>query len=205
MDFKRYSDLLILQFKTQFNKKFLEIITQLFIEQVNNIILQFKIQLNIEQATVGNLDLIGDLIGLKRNFYKGIVLDDETYRFFLKMKITQNKCFYNCYDLKNFLYFYFKDDLRLVDNHNMSVDYYVKNLSPQILDVIKNYKNQVLSAPAGVLIEVITPMDENLVCFLDIKREEEIKPEQLLQVVFFNDVPNFDLIDGRLLDIDIIF
>ena len=85
MDFKRYSDLLILQFKTNFNKKFLEIITQLFIEQVNNIVLKFKIELNIEKATLGNLDLIGQLIGIARNFYKGIVLDDETYRFFIKM------------------------------------------------------------------------------------------------------------------------
>lgn len=205
MDFKRYSDLLILQFKTNFNKKFLEIITQLFIEQVNNIVLKFKIELNIEKATLGNLDLIGQLIGLTRNFYKGIVLDDETYRFFIKMQIAKNKCFYNCYDLKNFLYYYFQDSLRLVDNHNMSVDYYVKDLSPQILDIIKNYKNEVLSAPAGVLIEVITPLEQDLCCILDIKNSEEIKPEQLLDLCFWNDVPDFDLIDGRLLDIDIIF
>ena len=75
-------------------EKFLEIITQLFIEQVNNIVLKFKIELNIEKATLGNLDLIGQLIGITRNFYKGIVLDDETYRFFIKMQIAKNKCFY---------------------------------------------------------------------------------------------------------------
>ena len=87
----------------------------------------------------------------------------------------------------------------------MSVDYYVKDLSPQILDIIKNYKNEVLSAPAGVLIEVITPLEQDLCCILDIKNSEEIKPEQLLDLCFWNDVPDFDLIDGRLLDIDIIF
>ena len=63
-------------------------------------------------------------------------------------------------------------------------------------------KDEFLPAPAGVRIEVIKPLTEKLFCFLDIKNIIEIKNYE--RIVFLNDVDS-ELIDGRMLDIDIIF
>ena len=202
MDFKRYSKLLIIQYQNDFNRKFIEIITRLFIEQVNNIVLKFKVNFNLNTAEGVQLDLIGALVGLPRDLNRGTIVNDTIYRFLLYLKILKNSVAYNNLDFKDFFYYFFTDKLIFVDNHNMSVDFFINDVEPEIIDILVSDKDEFLPAPAGVRIEVIKPLTEKLFCFLDIKNIIEIKNYE--RIVFLNDVDS-ELIDGRMLDIDIIF
>ena len=202
MDFKRYSKLLIIQYQNDFNRKFIEIITRLFIEQVNNIVLKFKVNFNLNTAEGVQLDLIGALVGLPRDLNRGTIVNDTIYRFLLYLKILKNSVAYNNLDFKDFLYYFFTDKVIFVDNHNMSVDFFINDVEPEIIDILVSDKDEFLPAPAGVRIEVIKPLTEKLFCFLDIKNIIEIKNYE--RIVFLNDVDS-ELIDGRMLDIDIIF
>ena len=202
MDFKRYSKLLIIQYQNDFNRKFIEIITRLFIEQVNNIVLKFKVNFNLNTAEGVQLDLIGALVGLPRDLNRGTIVNDTIYRFLLYLKILKNSVAYNNLDFKDFFYYFFTDKVVFVDNHNMSVDFFINDVEPEIIDILVSDKDEFLPAPAGVRIEVIKPLTEKLFCFLDIKNIIEIKNYE--RIVFLNDVDS-ELIDGRMLDIDIIF
>ena len=202
MDFKRYSKLLIIQYQNDFNRKFIEIITRLFIEQVNNIVLKFKVNFNLNTAEGVQLDLIGALVGLPRDLNRGTIVNDTIYRFLLYLKILKNSVAYNNLDFKDFFYYFFTDKVIFVDNHNMSVDFFINDVEPEIVDILVSDKDEFLPAPAGVRIEVIKPLTEKLFCFLDIKNIIEIKNYE--RIVFLNDVDS-ELIDGRMLDIDIIF
>lgn len=202
MDFKRYSKLLIIQYQNDFNRKFIEIITRLFIEQVNNIVLKFKVNFNLNTAEGIQLDLIGALVGLPRDLNRGTIVNDTIYRFLLYLKILKNSVAYNNLDFKDFFYYFFTDKVIFVDNHNMSVDFFINDVEPEIVDILVSDKDEFLPAPAGVRIEVIKPLTEKLFCFLDIKNIIEIKNYE--RIVFLNDVDS-ELIDGRMLDIDIIF
>ena len=202
MDFKRYSKLLIIQYQNDFNRKFIEIITRLFIEQVNNIVLKFKVNFNLNTAEGVQLDLIGALVGLPRDLNRGTIVNDTIYRFLLYLKILKNSVAYNNLDFKDFFYYFFTDKVIFVDNHNMSVDFFNNDVEPEIIDILVSDKDEFLPAPAGVRIEVIKPLTEKLFCFLDIKNIIEIKNYE--RIVFLNDVDS-ELIDGRMLDIDIIF
>lgn len=202
MDFKRYSKLLIIQYQNDFNRKFIEIITRLFIEQVNNIVLKFKVNFNLNTAEGVQLDLIGALVGLPRDLNRGTIVNDTIYRFLLYLKILKNSVAYNNLDFKDFFYYFFTDKVIFVDNHNMSVDFFINDVEPEIIDILVSDKDEFLPAPAGVRIEVIKPLTEKLFCFLDIKNIIEIKNYE--RIVFLNDVDS-ELIDGRMLDIDIIF
>lgn len=202
MDFKRYSKLLIIQYQNDFNRKFIEIITRLFIEQVNNIVLKFKVNFNLNTTEGVQLDLIGALVGLPRDLNRGTIVNDTIYRFLLYLKILKNSVTYNNLDFKDFFYYFFTDKVVFVDNHNMSVDFFINDVEPEIIDILVSDKDEFLPAPAGVRIEVIKPLTEKLFCFLDIKNIIEIKNYE--RIVFLNDVDS-ELIDGRMLDIDIIF
>lgn len=202
MDFKRYSKLLIIQYQNDFNRKFIEILTQLFIEQVVNIVLKYKTNFNLDKAEGIQLDLLGALIGLPRDLNRGAVINDNTYRFLIYLKILKNSVNYNDLEFKEAFFFIFKKDIIFVDNHNMSVDFFFINIEEELFNILISDKDEFLPAPAGVRIEGIKPLDMPIFCFLDIKNESQIKEYE--RIVFFNDV-NSELIDGLVLDIDIIF
>ena len=157
MDFKRYSKLLIIQYQNDFNRKFIEIITRLFIEQVNNIVLKFKVNFNLNTAEGVQLDLIGALVGLPRDLNRGTIVNDTIYRFLLYLKILKNSVAYNNLDFKDFFYYFFTDKVIFVDNHNMSVDFFINDVEPEIIDILVCDKDEFLPAPAGVRIEVKKP------------------------------------------------
>lgn len=162
MEVKRYSNLIIFQYKTDININTIELIANPFCKLTNNILLQLNDAFNINTAIGQQLDILGQYIGLKRNI-DGIILDDNNYRFFLKLRIIRNKNNHNDYDIKEKLNNLFNGSVILFDNRDMTIDYLIlQPIDPIIENILKNNKD-FLPAPAGVGTKLIINAPDNYI------------------------------------------
>ncbi len=108
--------------------------------------------IDLDTATGDYLTKIGSIVGIKRT--EPIFNDDETYRFFVKLKIAQNtaSAFLTTDTgdgIQDVIKFAFGDMAYVVDNKDMSIDLYISNEFN--LDVLRTIFNlRLLPKPQGV-------------------------------------------------------
>lgn len=80
-------------------------------------------------------------------------LNDNDFRFLLKLKAAQNNCDHSGYAIDEILYTFFKTDLFYIDNKNMTMTYFVSDKYIKLLPVMK--QKNLLLRPMGVGIESV--------------------------------------------------
>ena len=114
-----YRNLLILQYRSQPTAlDTVEAFVDPFI--VAELIDDVKNGYDIDTAVGAQLDAIGKYVGVRRG---GI--DDEDYRFFLRLKIIQNTGNHSGDSVNSLLFNIFGGDVYVDDNANMTITYYV--------------------------------------------------------------------------------
>lgn len=109
-------------------------------------------QYDIDQATGKTLDLIGALVGIKRT--EPEFNDDDTYRFFIKVKIAKNTSSafmvsQNKTGLQDAIRFAFDNNAYIVDKKNMSLDLYIsEEISLNTIELL--FRLNLLPKPQGV-------------------------------------------------------
>jgi len=90
-------------------------------------------------------------------------LDDDDYRFLLKLKIVQNNIDHTNKSIVDNLYKFFSTDLFCMDNQDMSMTYFVKPASLELVKIA--LEKEVLPKPMGVDINSLIVRDENIFYF----------------------------------------
>lgn len=155
----RYSKLLIFQYQKEKAIKTINLFG-LVILQLIEIYKKMIDAFDIETAQGKQLDLIGQIIGLERLLYNGIYVNDETYRFFLKLQIILNYQLNTTYSIQNSLYNYFQDKIVYINNRNMTAQYiFFEFLNNEIINILVQNKN-ILPVPAGVNVSYIIKIED---------------------------------------------
>ena len=155
----RYSKLLIFQYQKEKAIKTINLFG-LVILQLIEIYKKMIDAFDIETAQGKQLDLLGQIIGLERLLNNGVYVNDETYRFFLKLQIILNYQLNTTYSIQNSLYNYFQDKIAYVDNRNMTAQYiFFEFLNNEIINILVQNKN-ILPVPAGVNVSYIIKIEE---------------------------------------------
>lgn len=164
----RYSNLLTFQFQKQKAIKTINLFCSCFLQQID-ICKLIMSAFNIETAVGKQLDMIGDYIGLKRPFLNGVLVSDDSYRYLLKLKIVLNYNTHTDYSITNSLYTFFGNDVVLIDNRNMSMEYILKKIDNQELLTILSQNKNLFPAPTGVLVSIVVhiPVDSLQFGFYD--------------------------------------
>ena len=155
----RYSKLLIFQYQKEKAIKTINLFG-LVILQLIEIYKKMIDAFDIETAQGKQLDFLGQIIGLERLLNNGVYVNDETYRFFLKLRIILNYQLNTTYSIQNSLYNYFQDKIAYVDNRNMTAQYILfEFLNNEIINILVQNKN-ILPVPAGVNVSYIIKIED---------------------------------------------
>ena len=155
----RYSKLLIFQYQKEKAIKTINLFG-LVILQLIEIYKKMIDAFDIETAQGKQLDLLGQIIGLERLLNNGVYVNDETYRFFLKLQIILNYQLNTTYSIQNSLYNYFQNKIAYVDNRNMTAQYiFFEFLNNEIINILVQNKN-ILPVPAGVNVSYIIKVED---------------------------------------------
>lgn len=80
-------------------------------------------------------------------------LNDASYRTLIELKIVQNNSNHSFGDISTKLYQFFGDTLRVKDNYDMSITYFIGDTSSSLLRAA--LQKNVLPKPAGVRLELL--------------------------------------------------
>lgn len=83
-------------------------------------------------------------------------LNDDEYRILLKLKAYTNRSNHSLGEINDFIYSLFGSDLTMVDNFDMSIEYYVNPSIAGIISIAKD--NEFLPKPMGVAINFLLPV-----------------------------------------------
>ena len=111
---------------------------------------------NVLTAVGVQLDVLGKYVGITRD-YDGSLLNDDDYRFLMKLKIVQNYSNNSAYEIVTSLNNFFGDDIVFIDNKEMSISYFIKPSAIATAEIAKNKK--ALPKPVGVNINLIEIAD----------------------------------------------
>lgn len=124
-----YKNLLIIQYKgIEQNEAMIEALVSLVV--ASQIYTEVQNSFNIETAVGVQLDVIGKYVGMSRNvfdFYGPVVMDDDQYRFTIRMKIIQNSFGSSLYDIEDFLNTFFSGSIDVYDTQLMRLDYWISS------------------------------------------------------------------------------
>lgn len=154
---KYYSDLLILQYKTQPKAR---ATIQALIKELygSGSLLDIVNGFGIDTAVGKQLDTIGKYIGLKRQVKVNIgtsdtnILTDEQYRLLLKLKLISNTNYSSTSQIRTALYELFPNDIRLFDPRTMQYEYQLSTIFNDLVNVI--LAEELLPLPMGLGITV---------------------------------------------------
>lgn len=144
----RYSKLLIFQYQKEKAIKTINLFCHCILQLIE-IYKKYIDAFDLEKAQGKQLDNLGDLIGLKRLLYNGDFVDDNIYRFFLKLQIVFNYNVNTDYSISQCIFNLFENKLIFKDNRNMTIDYLFYSDDNDLINVLKQNK-QILPVPAGV-------------------------------------------------------
>lgn len=144
-----YSGLLIAQYKNKSKAKAtIELIIKILIPEnsgtENLLILDVQDAFDINTAVGVQLNILDKYIGCGG---RG-TLDDDDFRFLLKLKIIQNSSDHSFKSINDSLYSFFGTDVYMTSSGNMSLTYYVPSSITSIIDTIISRK--LLPVPMGV-------------------------------------------------------
>ena len=124
-------------------------------EIIFNICGEFNEKFGLETATGKQLDIIGEIVGINRNLSQNLNLDDENYRNFIKFKIIHNISTTGTNKIENNVFNAFDENVILVNNYDMSIDYIFNNQLDETTKQILKDNIDLLPSPTGVKIRII--------------------------------------------------
>lgn len=159
-----YVNLLIKQYWQQPNASAEIALQAVSWEKIRDLLNSFEDAIDIDAATGKSLDIIGKIVGLRREELSEVGLltppiDDETYRFFIRLKIAVNtvKPYMISADgdgIQDAIQFAFSGFAYVVDNQNMTLGLIIEEpFETEILIAILNLG--LLPKPAAVGYEYI--------------------------------------------------
>lgn len=126
---KKYVELLILQYVGKTNMESM-------LSALVSMVIDGQLPMNIEQsfdletATGNQLDILGKWAGVSRegfSFSGPLVLDDNDYRKIIRLKIIKNSSGSSLAEIKELLFQYFTNFIRVFDYKDMSMSYYINS------------------------------------------------------------------------------
>lgn len=129
-----------------------------------------KEALNINTAVGKQLDAIGLIVGETREYQGSLqdpisLLNDEDYRFILKLRIINNSTNCSEYQIREALYNFFGFDIRMHTENNMTMLYILKATATEIAKIALDKK--VFPKPAGVGLDFVISDVEPLFAFVE--------------------------------------
>jgi hypothetical protein len=118
-------------------------------------------------------------------------LDDDNYRFLIKLKILQNTSDHTNKSIDDGLFSFFENDLFMVDNGDMSISYFLSPKYKTILQVA--IQKNIIPKPMGVKIKNFIKQNTYFGCY---NYDMETVPSWL---VGFSDYSNFETKEGKVL------
>ena len=153
---KYYADLLIVQY---YSKPKARGTIAAFADPLIMNLLPDKLEqaFDLETAVGKQLDILGQRLGVTRNVYlrngDPVTLNDSEFRTFIKLQAARMTLKASLYDIQTLLINFFQSSIRVIDNENMTLDYFVFGESSTLLSVL--IKQDMLPRPTGVGINVV--------------------------------------------------
>jgi hypothetical protein len=91
------------------------------------------------------------------------LLNDDQYRFILKLKIIQNTSNHSEWDIQNAMNYFFNNDVIMTSGSEMEMTYFIKNINTSL--AIIAYKKNVLPKPMGVKINSVIVNNSSFFAF----------------------------------------
>ena len=112
---------------------------------------------DLDTAVGRQLDILGSRLGVTRNVYlrngDPIALNDTDFRTFIKLQAARMTLTSALWDIQSLLIDFFQDQIRVFDNLNMTMDYFVFGESSTLISVL--IKQDMLPRPTGVGIKAV--------------------------------------------------
>lgn len=153
---KYYADLLIIQYhgKPKARSMIEALVDQVLMNQLPQ---KIEEAFDLETAVGKQLDIIGQRLGVTRNVYlrngDPVTLTDSEFRTFIKLQAARMTLASALYDIQTLLINFFQSSLRVIDNENMTLDYFVFGESSTLISVL--IKQDMLPRPTGVRINAV--------------------------------------------------
>ena len=162
---KYYTNLLIKQYNNKPKAKAtIELLIKNSLLLYVNILNKFIEAFNINIATGKQLDIIGSIAGINRihNDETTELIDDDTYRILVKMKLINNYSMNSIKSIVDGVYNFLNDKLVFVNNTNMTISYIIfgEKENSNIIKIITKDRS-ILPAPAGVYVNYIIRITDN--------------------------------------------
>lgn len=156
-----YQNLLIIQYN-QKEKARAEVALHVKNMMADGLISKVQDGYDIETAVGIQLDVIGKYIG-KDRAYVSALLNDDDYRFILKLKIVQNNSSHSHKAIDDGLHSFFSDELIMSASDDMSIVYFVDSSSLTKAEIALAKK--VLPRPMGVKLIGLIKKDKKMFGF----------------------------------------
>ena len=173
--------------------------------QVNTLLNQYLLAMDdlnivLTQYDVGLSDINnlidGYVLDLENLNVSNYSMDDETYRFFIKLKIANNNGKKTDESIEQVLYELFNGSIIFISNTDMTINYILTSSTNENIKAILTNNKRFLPAPAGVDISLIISINSSkLFGFSDVN---DLTPPDFINGL--SDVNN--LLDGDLIDIN---
>lgn len=153
---KYYADLLIIQYhgKPKARSMIEALVNQVLMNQIPQ---KLEEAFDLETAVGKQLDILGKRLGVTRNVFlrngDPVTLTDTEFRTFIKLQAARMTLAASLYDIQTLLINFFQSSIRVFDNENMTLDYFVFGESSTLLSVL--IKQDMLPRPTGVGINAV--------------------------------------------------
>lgn len=184
---KYYADLLIVQYrgKPKARSMIEALVEQVLMDQLPS---QLEDAFDLDTAVGRQLDILGSRLGVSRNVYlrngDPITLNDTDFRTFIKLQAARMTLTSSLWDIQSLLIDFFQDQIRVFDNLNMTMDYFVFGESSTLISVL--IKQDMLPRPTGVGIKAVYDLPYKKVYGF------QTYSTQSYPVVGFNTYENYD-------------
>ena len=184
---KYYADLLIIQYhgKPKARSMIEALVDQVLMNQIPQ---KLEEAFDLETAVGKQLDILGKRLGVTRNVFlrngDPVTLTDTEFRTFIKLQAARMTLAASLYDIQTLLINFFQSSIRVFDNENMTLDYFVFGESSTLLSVL--IKQDMLPRPTGVGINAVYDLPyKNVYGF-------QTYETQSYPLVGFNSYANYD-------------
>lgn len=153
---KYYADLLIVQYhgKPKARSMIEALVNQVLMNQIPQ---KIEEAFDLETAVGKQLDILGGRLSVTRHVYlrngEPVTLNDSEFRTFIKLQAARMTLTASLYDIQTLLINFFQSSIRVIDNENMTLDYFVFGESSTLLSVL--IKQDMLPRPMGVGIKAV--------------------------------------------------
>ena len=124
---------------------------------MNQIPMAMEDAFDLETAVGKQLDILGGRLGVTRNVYlrngDPVTLNDDDFRTYVKLQAARMTLRSSLFDMQTLLINFFESSMRVIDNQDMTIDYFIFGESKTLIDVI--VKQDMLPRPMGVELRII--------------------------------------------------